>query len=30
MLRPGDKCVAVISGGNIDAGVLSEILARKI
>jgi threonine dehydratase len=30
MLKPGDRCVAVISGGNIDATVLSEILARKI
>jgi hypothetical protein len=30
MLKPGDKCVAVVSGGNIDATVLSDILAKRI
>jgi threonine dehydratase len=30
MLKPGDRCVAVVSGGNIDAAVLSDILARRI
>ena len=30
MLKPGDRCVAVVSGGNIDATVLSEILAKRI
>ncbi len=30
MLKPGARCVAVISGGNIDSTVLSDILARKI
>src|SRR6185436_9596188 len=30
MLKPGDKCVAVISGGNIDAAVLADILAKRI
>ena len=30
MLKPGDKCVAVISGGNIDAAVLADILSRRI
>jgi threonine dehydratase len=30
MLKPGDKCVAVISGGNIDAAVLSDILAMRM
>lgn len=30
MLKPGNKCVAVVSGGNIDAAVLSDILAKRI
>jgi threonine dehydratase len=30
MLKPGDKCVAVVSGGNIDVAVLSDILAKRI
>jgi threonine dehydratase len=30
LLRPGDKCVAVVSGGNIDAAVLADILMRRI
>jgi threonine dehydratase len=30
ILKPGDVCVAVISGGNIDAAVLSDILARRL
>jgi threonine dehydratase len=30
MLKPGDRCVAVVSGGNIDAAVLSDILAKRI
>jgi len=30
MLKKRDKCVAVISGGNIDAAVLSDILNRRI
>jgi threonine dehydratase len=30
MLKPGSKCVAVISGGNIDAAVLSDILAMRM
>ena len=30
MLKPGDKCVAVVSGGNIDAAVLCEVLAGNV
>lgn len=30
ILKSGDKCVAVISGGNIDAAVLSDILSGRI
>ena len=30
LLKPGDRCVAVISGGNIDATVLSDILSGRI
>ncbi|MEO5567022.1 MAG: pyridoxal-phosphate dependent enzyme [Gemmatimonadaceae bacterium] len=29
-LRPGDRCVAVISGGNIDAAVLADILSNRL
>jgi threonine dehydratase len=30
LLEPGDKCVAVVSGGNIDGGVLADIVTKRI
>jgi threonine dehydratase len=30
LLKPGSRCVAVVSGGNIDAAVLSDILSNRL
>ena len=30
ILKPGEKCVAIISGGNIDTTVLADILSKRI